>query len=778
MKKNITYYFIALALLFSTLVKAQVFPVNAMPQVIPPYSLKLSEYSTATTDKIFLNLLLTDITESNRQVRLKLYIENNAGLSVQSNDVVIGAPPIFLDGGVPLRLSNLDLQPYFALQNLRGISPQLYSRPLPEGLYGFCFEVYDALSGRQISRKSCARVYLALANPPFLIMPERGEQVVIKNPQNIFFNWSPGTPAGTRVEYEFTLTELWDDQMDPQAAFLASRPLYQTTTTNNVLLYGPAEPQLLPNKKYGWRIKATATDGISETSVFKNDGYSEIFHFTYSDTCKEPEFVLSESKGPTSEKILWQGVDHERFNVQYRKKDVENAIWFESSTVNQYTTIYNLEPGTTYEFRVGGECLENSGYVYSQIYEFTTIIPGDGETSTYNCGITPEIVITNQDPLETLVINDVFTAGDFPVTVKSVTGGNTTVTDNPLDDVQGGTGSYSGWGYIVVPYLEDTKLKVNFEGIGINTDYQLISGIVYTDYDENWGGVNDISDELDALLNFDLNSLTSAIIEALNLDIDKVTKENTKLIADAIVENGTIEQLPDELQARLNEASDRYEDSGARIESSREAIENATTDEEKEKAEEELKDAIKDFKEAQSDLGDINEEIEKEKGKLVDLIIKAIYELYRGYNDNKDAISSNYRNANDVLSENTLALNNISSGNGATENIEFDAEMTSFEMLDNGYEINSSDSFIESYNNYLEKESELFNALIIENFVSYISSDKIPDDVLNLLKSESKEMLDQIKVLNDDEASDRVIIDYIKEALPTIFDRLIKQQYN
>ncbi|WP_226294037.1 fibronectin type III domain-containing protein [Aquimarina algicola] len=518
MHKNIIYYSIILLLLFTNIASAQVFPVQATPQLVPPYSLKLSEYSTSFSDKLFLNLLLTDITESNRQVRLKLFIESNSGgLAIQSNDVVIGANPIFLDGGVPLRLSNVDLQPYFSLENLRGISPQQYSRPLPEGVYSFCFEVFDAISGRQISRKSCARVFLALSNPPFLIQPINGELVPVKDPQNIFFSWSPSTPGGTRVEYEFTLAELWDTQIDPQAAFLASRPLYQTTTSNNVVLYGPAETQLLPNKKYGWRVKATATDGISETSVFKNNGYSEIFYFTYTDACKEPELILGVSQGPTSQKITWQGIDHNRYHIQYRKKDAENAVWFETSTINEFTTIYNLEPGTTYEFRVGGECTENTGYTYSQVYEFTTTIVASDEP-TYNCGITPEIVITNQELLPTLGVNEVFTAGDFPVTVKELAFGSGTASTG---------GTYTGWGFIVVPYLEDTKLKVNFEGIQINTDYQLIEGVVYTDYDQNWGGVSDVGDEVAALQDFIVISTQAirVIKERLD-DLVAIIKDN------------------------------------------------------------------------------------------------------------------------------------------------------------------------------------------------------------------------------------------------------------
>ncbi|MEW7278199.1 fibronectin type III domain-containing protein [Aquimarina sp. 2201CG1-2-11] len=638
MIKKITYYIVLLTFLVSGVLKAQVFPVNVTPQVIPPYSLKLSEYSTSVSDKLILNLLLTDITEANRQVRLKLYIENNAGLSIQSNDVVIGATPIFLDGGVPLRIGTIDLQPYFALQNLVGITPQQYSRPLQEGLYGFCFEVYDALSGRQISRKSCARVYLALANPPILITPERNEMVVMKNPQNIFFNWSPGTPAGTRVEYEFTLKELWDTQIDPQAAFLSSPPLFQTTTSNNSLLYGPGETQLLPNKMYGWRVKAIATDGINETSVFKNNGYSEIYHFIYSDVCKEPEFVLAEARNPTSEKILWQGVDHDNFKVQYRKKDAESIIWFDVQTVNQYTHIYNLEPGTTYQFRVGGECIANGGYTYSQIYEFTTIL-STRETATYNCGITPEIVITNQEPIETMVVNDVFTAGDFPVTVKEVISGNTTVSNNPLDDVQQGTGLYSGWGYIVVPYLEDTKLKVSFNGIGINTDYQLISGIVVTDYDENWGGVVDIGNTIDALL-----SLADAILQALNLDISSDTKDQIDQIINSIVDQIDEESLPNEIKEDIKNAATDMQEASDSYSQAQEVYENEnSTDEEKEDAKQEMEAAESDFKEAQDKLDDANREAEKFKKDVADLLKKAIYEIYREGKDRESTYQNDYQ---------------------------------------------------------------------------------------------------------------------------------------
>ncbi|GGX29408.1 hypothetical protein GCM10007384_33310 [Aquimarina muelleri] len=443
----------------------QILPVQSTAQLIPPYSLKLSDYSTATLDRIFLNILLIDIVEPTIQVRLKMYIENTAGLSIQNKNLVVGASPIILEGGIPTRLTNLDLRPYFELNNLQGITPQQYNTTLPEGLYRFCFEVYDNISGKKISKKDCTTVYMVLNDPPLLNLPSRDEQIAVKNPQNIFFTWTPRHLNATNVEYEFTLKELWDTNTDPQTDFLKSPPLYQTTIRATALLYGPAETQLLPNKTYGWRVKAYVDDGISKTSVFKNDGYSEIYHFVYTDTCEEPKYVLAESEGVTKENITWQVSDHKQYQVEYRKKGSQNE-WFKGNTTRNTVTIYDLEPGTTYEYRVGGQCMSKGSYVYSTTSNFTTTIATtDDETSNYNCGIQPDIKITNQEPLASLDLGKSFTAGDFDVTLQEISGGN---------------GVFSGKGYITVPYIRGAKIIVDFSNVKINTEYQLIEGVVYT----------------------------------------------------------------------------------------------------------------------------------------------------------------------------------------------------------------------------------------------------------------------------------------------------------
>lgn len=531
-----------ISIFFNTLLLSQTYPVQVTPQLIPPYSLKLSDYTTATNEKLYVNVLLNDVNEVGRRVRLKMYIEGQ-GLTIASKNVVLGERPVFIDGGINMRLSNIDLQPYFQLNNLTGITLQQYNSPLPNGGYDFCFEVYDYFTNRKLSGKNCTTAYLLQNDPPILNLPFKDNIVAAGNPQNILFTWTPRHSNASNVQYEYTLKELWDTQ-NPQASFLASIPFYQTTTYSTTLLVGPEAPQLLSGKIYGWQVRAFVSDGINETSVFKNDGRSEIFWFKYLEDCRAPGFVISQALTAESVQVNWQISDHIRYKIEYRKKGFSDEDWFH---VNSYTNegkILNLEADTVYEFRVGGECTLLSGFAYSNIQEFTT--PTNDEAAYYNCGLTPKINISNNELLPKLGVNETFTAGDFPVITREITGSN---------------GTFSGWGYITLPFLENfkeiidavnivseellddgndkngkeninigkyTRIKVLFSGVTINTSYELIKGVVETDYDPDWKGILDVDEIIEDVLG-DKGDLDS--FDASNISIDNVTVgDNGKII--------------------------------------------------------------------------------------------------------------------------------------------------------------------------------------------------------------------------------------------------------
>ncbi|PKH51970.1 hypothetical protein CXF68_15305 [Tenacibaculum sp. Bg11-29] len=528
--KNIQQRLLLIVSIFlNTLLFAQTYPVQINPQLIPPYSLKISDYATTTSEKLYLNILLTDINEVGRRVRLKMYIEGQ-GFAISTQEVIMGETPIFLNGGINTRLSNVDLQAYFQLNNLIGITPQQFNNPLPNGGYDFCFEVYDYFTNRKLSGKSCTTAYLLQNDPPILNLPFKNNIVTATNPQNILFTWTPRHTNANNVQYEYTLKELWDVQ-NPQASFLASIPFYQTTTYSTTLLVGPEAPQLMSGKIYGWQVRAFVSDGINETSVFKNDGKSEIFWFKYLKDCSAPSFVISQALTAESVQINWQASAHIRYRIQYRKKGFGDDDWFDVNTYTNEGKIFNLEANTVYEFRVGGECTQLSGFAYSNIQEFTT--PTTDEAAYYNCGLTPEINITNNDPLPKLGINETFTAGDFPVITRKVTGSN---------------GTFSGWGYITLPFLENikeiidavniltddgteekkgninigkyTRIKVTFSGISINTSYELTKGLVKTDYDPEWGGILDLDAVIDDVFGDDGETNS---FDASNIDIKTVT---------------------------------------------------------------------------------------------------------------------------------------------------------------------------------------------------------------------------------------------------------------
>ena len=170
------------------------------------------------------------------------------------------------------------------------------------------------------------------------------------------------------------------------------------------------------------------------------------------------------------------------YTVQYRKRGSTSQWQTEKSYQPRYI-VTGLEDQTEYEYRIGSVCgnlqtfnntnpvtggdSAGNAYAFSGIQYFTT--DANSTNNNYQCGVMPAVDITNKNPLQSLLgANEVFTAGDFPVTVITVEGSN---------------GIYTGTGSIEVPYLANTKIKVSFSNIKLNTDKKLIEGVIETTYD-------------------------------------------------------------------------------------------------------------------------------------------------------------------------------------------------------------------------------------------------------------------------------------------------------
>ncbi len=461
---------------------AQDYPVQAQVQLVQPVSPQLSTLYTGTVPRMVITLLNKDLQEPSLSVKLRLTIKGTLA-TLRSKDYVFYRP-IVLDAGVPTQLSLDDLAPYFNLNNLdvSGIPLSQLTRTgrLRDGYYTFCVEVLEARLGQVLSdpRQGCSPpAWIVTSDPPLLNLPVKGESVAFRDPLNLLFTWTPrhmGSPnAAFNTEYEFTLSELWDNGMAPEAAFSSMPPLYQTTVFTTTLLYGPAEPSLIPGKKYGWRVQAKAKLGADSYDVFNNGGYSEIFWFTFQDDCTPPiQATATIESGNIAISWLPQPKMYE-YTVDYREADKPAAEWFSVKSSDTRITIYGLVPGRKYEYRVGGYCSQGNK-VLGDVHGF--VMPDRDVSKDMTCGLLADSKITNKTPIKTLEAGEQVMVGDFPMKILQVSG----------------NGSFTGYGYITVSFIGYNRVKVKFDNITVNTDRQLLTGIVETTFDKFGSQIADV----------------------------------------------------------------------------------------------------------------------------------------------------------------------------------------------------------------------------------------------------------------------------------------------
>jgi len=438
--------------------------------------------------------------------------------------------------------------------------------------------------------------------------------------------------------------------------------------------------------------------------------------------------------------------EHLRYRVQYRKKGYGEDDWFGLWSQTNEATIRNLEAGTVYEFRVGGDCTaplsispgggEGSGVglAFSPIHEFTT--PTEDEMAYYNCGIPPELEITNQDPLQQLKPYEVFTAGDFPVVVREASGIN---------------GYFSGWGYITLPFLEKFKevidvaniategkvnigkfsrIRVEFGNIKINTDYQMTEGMVETSYDPNWSGIVDVDEAI-----ADIKMTLEQLVEMLsNIGIDSTTRENIKILTEMLVEQAQ-EELPqpiaDKIQAatdKMNAAKEQYD---LAIESGNQALADQAKD---------------DFKAAQNDLKDA----EKERDDFLDTYASII----------KDALKEIVKESDNNLKN---GLNQYGEGSVVVKDAGENVELTSsnLDQLSSVLQPNASSSSEQDLTGNFEYERwNMLNYIAIN-----LQSDEGTQELGNVLENEGEKLGVYIYNRLEEGAKKRNLVIEIKELI-------------
>src|SRR5687767_10910467 len=92
---------------------AQQYPVQVTPQLLPPYSLQVSDYYSpgAAGAKLNLLLLLRDFNKPTLQVRLRMSIESQSVTIRTREDAVFTS--ITLESGMPKYVTPAELDQYF-----------------------------------------------------------------------------------------------------------------------------------------------------------------------------------------------------------------------------------------------------------------------------------------------------------------------------------------------------------------------------------------------------------------------------------------------------------------------------------------------------------------------------------------------------------------------------------------------------------------------------------------------------------------------------------------
>ena len=474
MKKAVAFILVLMLGISGVFAQLATYPVQVQTMLMPPYSPDVSSFYSGIRESLVVTVTNLDVTKSPLQVRLRMRIKSNSFSMFTPPEIY--TPVIDLTGGLPMRLSLNDLEFYFRQNNYRSSgSPQFtQTNLLPDGFYQMWFEAYDMITGKLLSNPNIgvANVFISTGNPPKLNYPEKGALIAESPLTNILFSWTPShlasLAASYNTGYEFTLVEVYDKSIPPEAIFSYAAPLYRQEFYQTSFVYNAAYPPLIPGMRYAWQVRAVAKEAGAEIPVFKDNGFSEIFYFDYTADCRAVDYfgiVYEEGKINLS----WNPTEAGEYIIEYKKKG--SGRWNSETAFGSVHTFYNLQPGSDYEFRVGCRCVINDAYIYSGIKEYN--IPKNNRENNPQCGIMPQVNLADKQPIATLQAGELVFAGDFPVYIKEVRG----------------NGSFSGSGYVSIPYLGSARISVTFENIRVNSARQLLSGFFETKYDPTAKGL-------------------------------------------------------------------------------------------------------------------------------------------------------------------------------------------------------------------------------------------------------------------------------------------------
>lgn len=448
-------------------------PVSSQTFLQAPYLYNINQWCNLTDNRIQLRLRMLDTRVEQATLFLRMCLVSENIVLENSRYLPIA---VQLSGGEEVTLNAHDLNSYFMPGNLQcsGSGKQTFLQSgglLPDGLYKLYFEAYEAKSGNKVSIQEGPAIFKLIAGePPLINTPQYGHTFYLDKQPSIRFQWTPRhlQMAGFfRTEYTFELSEIPEGAQNWKEYFHTLPLILKETTERPFFDYGPASPQLIPGKRYAFRVRAVCNNDEKENLYIKNEGYSEVFLLNYEEDCPIVPQLRIDQVRATSALISWtEPVEATEYTLQYRKNGKSSAHWFSvkeplSAGTTQFK-LNDLEPATGYECRLIVQC----AYTQSQenvTYRFTTL---SGDNAGLNCGKhdLPPSVQKDMTPLKVLQrFDQIRTDNGFVF---------------EIEQAEGQDGYFSGNGYTHIPLLANTGVKVKFKNIFVNKNYELVSGVI------------------------------------------------------------------------------------------------------------------------------------------------------------------------------------------------------------------------------------------------------------------------------------------------------------
>jgi TANFOR domain-containing protein len=259
-------------------------PLRISVNLLNPYPNKISDFQSNPNQLI---ISITNTSQVAFDVQLLGSISGDNNVRVYTSGNYRSRRPVTVAPFSVTTVSAADVSELFNVNTLvfAGTTREeaIRMNGLPEGSYQICVQAIDFVSRAPLSAEEpfgCSNLFMiSNLEPPVIIKPFADEELRVQSPQNIVFNWSlpPGAPPS--LQYEVRLVEVPPGRNAFDVMRSSRQSFFERIVTGApTMLYGPAEPPLVPGRRYAMMV--TAIDPF-QNLVFRNGGRSEVVLFTY-----------------------------------------------------------------------------------------------------------------------------------------------------------------------------------------------------------------------------------------------------------------------------------------------------------------------------------------------------------------------------------------------------------------------------------------------------------------------------------------------------------------